>query len=272
MRCSLSVGCKRTPILLVCLVMMLGACLAPQAVPTQISTSVYTEPLPTQYPTLEAGLAAAEISTLFEPGVDCYAPCFWGLVPGQTTLSEAQAALSHFGFSLEVAPFDGRDVGVIRYDSDRFSMQAVLSFVEGVLVNVRLGLSPKIEIGSSEPDSFAYSIDSLINRYGSPSNVDFFVGRGDSPFYGITLYFAPQEMIVDYASRDLESQDGSTYICPLRNSFSLISVWLGEKIDESPLPGIPLEAATSLSMKEFSKLMTGDPHDACLVLRDEMFP
>lgn len=61
-------------------------------------------------------------------------------------------------------------------------------------------------------------------------------------------------------------------LCPLINKVDFIKFWMGDEPQYPPSPSVSLEEATSLTMKEFSNLMTGDPKKACFNLKEEAFP
>src|SRR5215217_8267463 len=68
-------------------------------IPTSTSSPIPTA-TSTRLPTLTPEEAKQTLKTLLQKPVDCAAPCFWSILPGQTTFSEAVRAITHFGLQL----------------------------------------------------------------------------------------------------------------------------------------------------------------------------
>jgi hypothetical protein len=206
---------------------------------------------------------------LKEP-VDCAAPCFWGITPGQTTLGEAKNILAELGIALEPI-FPGYKFYNAGYDfGDGLSVQLNPTIREGVIVNMDVYIHPERQRAGVKREWQAFSPDSLISRYGLPSRVGLFLSRAaNSTSYSVTLFYDGLDMIIQLSSpegRDLK-------ICPLTDRFDYIHIWFGKNPDHAPKTGgVLLETATSMTIEEFGKLMTGDPGKACFRLIDENIP
>jgi hypothetical protein len=136
--------------------------------------------------------------------------------------------------------------------------------------NININISPEKQKEGVPREWLAYSPESLIRHYGSPSRVDFFLGRGGSRTpYGMDIYFDSMDLIVGYSNFDLGAK---LQVCPLSDQMWSVQVWMGDSFQNPFLPGVPLEQATSMKMDEFTKLMTGNPSTACFALNPEMFP
>ena len=133
----------------------------------------------------------------------------------------------------------------------------------------RCNVNPEKEKAGSPRKWLAYSPETLINRYGSPSKVNFNVDRGEAPSYGMVMYFDSKKLIVEYYSYDLGAR---WQVCPLLNQMDSVWLWMGRDPQYPPLEDVPLEKATSMTIEEFSKLMTGIPSKACFILKEEVFP
>jgi hypothetical protein len=219
---------------------------------------------------MEPAQAEEMIRRFLKEPVDCAAPCFWGITPGQTTLGEATNILTELGISLDpvVPGFD--KFYQAEYDlGNGLSVQLNPIVQDGVVANLDISMDPEKQRAGVKREWQAFSPDSLIRRYGLPSWVGFFVDRAaNSHAYRIIIVYNNLDMIIKFSSpegRDLE-------ICPLTDQFDYIHIWFGENPDHPPLPGVPVEKATKMTMEEFAELMTGEPGKACFRLIDENLP
>jgi hypothetical protein len=85
----------------------------------------------------------------------------------------------------------------------------------------------------------------------------------------MVMYFDAENLIVEYYSYDLGAK---LQVCPPTDQMDSVRLWMGQDPQYPPLEDVPLEKATSMTMEEFSKLMTGDPNKACFKLKPEIFP
>ena len=237
--------------------------------PTQTAT-------PTQPPTLNPDQAREAISELLREAADCDAPCFWGIVPGQTTFGEAKNTFAHLGLDLEeTTPLEGRAFYEARYALDTgLSSGTVIGVRNDLVETLTEYITPESRIPGVPREWLAYSPETLISRYGPPSRVDFALGWGPTSFFDMTMYFDGFDLIVEYAGYDIiPRQKGTATVCPLSDQFEDVRIWMGEDPVYPPPPGgVPLETATPMTMAEFSDLMTGDPAEACFQIRADVFP
>jgi hypothetical protein len=244
-----------------------------------ISTSTNT-PIATTTPTLPLTLEPEQVKetirTLLQEPVDCAAPCFWGIMPGQTTFEEATNIFIHLGLGLQgTTKLDGKDFYDVNYNlHDGIEISPVIALQNNVVKSLDVGINDTSPEGSPRKWS-AYSPETLIERYGLPSQVDFFLGRvAPTPIHSMVLYFENVDLIVEYGGTNIlnVSRGAQLEICPLTNKVDFIKLWMGDDPQYPPYPGVPLEDATSLTMEEFSYLMIGDPIKACFNLKEEAFP
>ena len=244
--------------------------------PTSTSTFIPTAiVIPTMPPTLEPEQAKETIRTLLQQPVDCVAPCFWGIMPGQTTLQEASNIFAHLGLQLmHTNTRDNKDFYAVNYNfDDGIEVLVIIGIQNNIVQSLDVGINDTSEVGTPRRWS-AYSPETLISRYGSPSRVDFFLGRvAPTPTHSMEMYFKNVKLIVQYIGTNLLNVNfPKLEMCPLTNQVEYIHIWMGDDPRYPPSPGVPLEEATSLTMEEFSKLMTGDQNKACLNLKEEAFP
>ncbi len=236
------------------------------------STETVTPTLPATFTPLDAN---ERIRTYLQKNGDCLAPCFWGITPGQTTFTQATNIFASLGLRPEhTLTENNQDF----YDTDYhiengFEISIILTVQDGIIKTLDAGINVPAEASFPRKWS-AYSPETLIEKYGIPSKVDFFLGRvTPTPTHSMVLYFENAELIVAFIGSDLlNSNSPQLEICPVTNQVEHIQIWLGKNPRHPPKQGISLEKASSLNLQEFAKLMVGKPEDACLNLNSEAFP
>lgn len=239
---------------------------------TQTPTPTETE-TPVPLPTLNRLQSGGRIREQLRGELDCAPPCFLGILPGETSLSEALDILSYMGIVPSVYP---QDDGSTSYSFETYyvtglEFTAYLTVADEMVKNIRIKLSPEEQKAGVPREWLAYSPETMIHRYGVPSRVDFFLGRGAhaTPF-SIEIYFDHADTIIEYW---IDTLGGKRRICPLQEQFGSVSVWMGKDPVHPPLPGgEPLEKTTSMTLESFAEMMLGDPEKACFDLIVENFP
>src|SRR5258708_4265568 len=250
-------------------------------IPTSILTSIGMTRLPSDTPsptatlipfdTLEPAQVTEILQPLFNEPMNCSVPCFWGIIPEQTSLDEARIFFGRLGFTPfeGINPSSGRYFYTISYDSGTghdssatFHTDFNNNLIENIVITPDI---PKPKEGSPR-EWIAYSPETLIKRYGSPSSVRFTVRSyglsGSSPNIGINMimYFDTSDLIVQYSGYTMNPK----WFCPLTAPFDFVRLWMGHNPPDTPsFETEPLEKASSLTMDQFSQLMTGNPSNAC---------
>lgn len=243
--------------------------------PTSTSTFTPTATImPTLPPTLPPEQAKETVIALMQESVNCETPCFLGIMPGQTTFKEATNIFAHLGISLvHTNTRDNNDFYSFIYNLDNgLEVTPILTVQDNTVKSLQIGINDTSEMGTARKWT-AYSPETLISRYGTPTKVDFFLGRvAPTPTHSMVMYFDKENLIVEYIGINLLNTGAQLGICPLTNKVDYIGIWMGEGPHYPPSPGVPLEEATSLTLEEFSNLMKGDPQKACFNLKEEAFP
>jgi len=240
---------------------------------------------PTQIDTLEPAKAMETIQPLIKDPMNCTVPCFWGIIPGKTIMGEARIFFSSLGFT----PFEGMEPNLgkyfytIDYESSMGRDSSVtLFYIDNSLVEniiVRPEITKQKE--GSPREWIAFSPETLIKKYGKPSEVRFGLVWGPNLSNEITMimYFDDDNFIVLYLGDNMvPDQPHSPQLCPLTAPFEHVRLWLGPNPPNPPLsinPGettVPLEKAASLTIDQFTQLMLGDPQQACFTLNGDVFP
>lgn len=218
--------------------------------------------------------ASKTIKLLLQEANDCSAPCFWGIVPGQTTIGEANAIFNHLGLEMASTTVEGKDFSGIHYELDSdLSLAFTLSIKNGLVENFRIGIYPSSQKIGLINEWLAYSPGTLINRYEMPSRVDFSADWGPASEFSMQMYFDQLDLIVEYGGQDIiPRKKGPSWVCPLTAELDGIRLWSGNNPVYPPGEGISVEIATPLTIEEFSKLMTGNPNEACFLFKGDVFP
>lgn len=239
---------------------------------TVTPAEVVTPTLPATFTPLEAG---EKIRAYLQESENCLAPCFWGITPEHTTLTEAANIFASLRLELEQTNVrDNQEFYATNYHIEKgFEISIILTVQDGIIKTLDAGINVSAEVSTSRRWS-AYSPETLLDQYGIPSKVDFFLGRATpTPTHSMVLYFENAELIVAYVGSDLLNNNGpQVEICPITNQVGHIQIWVGKNPRHPPKQGVPLEEGTSLTLEEFSKLMLGEPNQACFNLREEAFP
>ena len=249
--------------------------------PTSIPLTATSIPSPTQTATLtppatlEPKQAQETIQALLRESADCDAPCFWGITPGQTTLGEAINIFTRLGLQVKhTNTRDHKKFYEIGYGFDNsLSILSLLTTQDDIVENLRIYITPEKQITGVPREWSAYSPEALINRYGLPSKVAFALDWGPRSYFEMDMYFDEVDLIVEYMGHNIiPRQKGSPQVCPLTAQFESVRLWIGKDPYQPPREAVPLEKATSLTMEEFSNLMTGNSNKACFIVNGDVFP
>lgn len=220
--------------------------------------------------TLAPEEAKATIKAFLQEPMDCAAPCFWDIIPEQTTLGEVVNIFTRLGLQINSTTQNKKRVYGVTYSSDSgFTSRVTVTIQSDVVQNLQVKLHPEKQQLGLQQEWSAYSPETLINRYGVPSKINFNVDRGEIPSYGMVLFFDANDLIVEYYSYDLGPK---LEVCPRIDQMASVWLWMGQDPQFPPLEDVPLEEATSMTIEEFSKLMLGNPQKACFNLNSEAFP
>jgi hypothetical protein len=241
-------------------------------IPTFAPTSANT---PETIDTIESAIAMMTVQPLITQPLNCGSiPCFWGIIPGKTTLSEVKTFFGSLGYeSLEgVDPSTNKNFYSITYDSNnRKTSGLVVNFDTSNIVEY-MEITPSIlkPKDGEPPDLSGLSPEMLIKMYGSPSRVNIVMGLGQMSniHIGMIMYFENAKVIANYSGYNMTPEN----FCPLSAPFDYARLWIGKNPQNTPpYETLPLEKVSTLNTEEFSKLLLGDPQKACFSLNVDMF-
>jgi hypothetical protein len=225
--------------------------------------------------TLEPEVANEKIKNFLTEPIDCTAPCFWGITPGQTTAEEARNIFKYFGLQVSSIPYAGKIYDSIDYNlTSGLSLSVTLTIKDDIVENIQIKITPEEQKTDIPKEWLAYSPETLIKRYGQPSRIDFLADWGPRPLFSMQMYYDEEDLIIQYTGFDLleGDQKSSLQFCPLTAQFDGVWLWVGKNPHNPPGKGVSLEDATSLTLEDFSKIMTGNPDNACIQINGDLFP
>ena len=193
-------------------------------------------------------------------------------------LEEAANIFTHLGVPVNSTTVEQKIYYGTNYKFESgLSIRVVLPIQDDIVKNVEVSISPEKSQPGIPREWLAYSPETLINRYGIPSKLDFSVDRirdanvPQRTWYHMFMYFEPVDLIAEYAYGEIFPET-MFQVCPLIDQYDLVRVWLGEHPESPPFEHVPLEEATTLTMEAFAELMLGEPEEACFELKVDIFP
>ncbi len=240
-----------------------------------ISATSTVIPTVTPLPTLNSQEAEKTIAALMNTNNDCEAPCFWRIIPGKTTYKEVKNYLWYMGTEIWETTIDGNEIVQGSYNlQNDIEVSFISYFQDGVVESIRASITSPNNINTNNRQWSAYSPETLIARYGPPSEVKVEIDRGPAQAFSMVMFYETRDLIIEYVGyKILQHSEGEPEICPLIADFTHVSVWFGKNPEYPPLYGVPIEEATisKMSIEDFSKRMTGNPEDAYFTMIIDKF-
>lgn len=259
-------------------------------------------PTPSPFATLPPAEAEAMILELHQSNGGCRLPCWWGLMPGETS---SQAAISLFEklseTSLRTTFFD--DVGGAhwRIAENGLLLDTIVSFaynrlLSGNVESFRITIDVKKELEGggfetvwenpfNEQYLRAYMLPQILEAYGQPEEVLIFANEGWR-YFELMLDYSDQGFAIWY-SAPLESSGEKFLGCPSK-VFTKLYLWAPEFAytwaegvtgtgDKSEIDSLnrdfqPLEDATSMTLDEFYDVFVKEDTASCLETPKELWP
>jgi hypothetical protein len=215
------------------------------------------------------------IDNLFVSPLICEAPCFLGITPGVTKMDEIRA----FFESINLSPYEGfdkasgRNFYTITYKTTGGSRPKATFFATGNKVE-SMFISPDIikQENGEVREWMAYSPETLINQFGSPSSVMISLDRGPNYVITLTMNFEKLDFSVQYTGYNMyPDRPDRPELCPLQAAFDGVELWIGSPRPNPPFGGMTIDEVTSLTTEQFSKLMVGDKNAACFVINGDKY-
>lgn len=242
---------------------------------TPLISTIHTE---TKSPTSDPTKIYETRKLLLQKQDECEQPCFWGIAPNTTTITDAKTIFDGLNSPLilqvessnanyyysEFSASNGVGVNIDLIEHDH-----VIEFVK-----TDLALS-NVEDSVPTRSWLAFSPETIISKYGTPSYVDLFFPMGPSdgisPYmsYILTLYYDELDLILEYVSSVYIDDENNITICPLNDNMDGVSMWFGRQVSDTPQKkGIPLKEVSSISIDDFSSIMQMENKiEACIYVQ-----
>jgi hypothetical protein len=285
--------------------------LTPAAPPTMVTMSptLISELTPiiqvstlSSEPTLSAAEAETTLLDLHQNNGGCLLPCWWGLMPGETSM---QTVKSLFESLTAISIRDGflDEVGGAhwRIDKNDLLLDTLASLTYNRLLTDRveslkitMEVKKELEGGGfetvwenplNEQYLHNYMLPQILSVYGQPKDVLIYANEGWR-YFELILDYSNQGFVVWY-SAPLESS-ADTYLGCISKAFTNLYLWAPEFSytwsegvtgtgDQSEIDSInrdfkPLQEVTSLTLKEFSTIFMNSANPDCLQTQKTIWP
>ena len=160
-----------------------------------------------------------ELATLLEDNAGCALPCFLGVLPGETTLDEAENLLLKYNIedtffhaegydSYGISTFIKEGDTTLHLDMDFHVTENVVSWIE---------ISTEAHIGGSDRKSNVslmsyYSLREIVQKHGAPSHV--YIAMEERFAGAYSLYVIYESKMAIYLGGWARKEDETYYICP----------------------------------------------------------
>jgi hypothetical protein len=243
----------------------------PSSITPTITETLSPTTTETLITTFEPESVKETMQPLLQNPIDCVIPCFLGMTPGKTSLDEIRNFFNSLGLTHKEGtdPNSSRYVYSVAFESNIGRDSSAIFFTSnGLMENIII--TPEITKQEGSPREWiAYSPETLIKRFGSPSRVVFAVTWQQKIGVDMIMYFDKSDLVVQYSGIGMDLKP----FCPLSAPFYFVRLWIGSNPPNTPsFETVPLETATSLTMDQFTQLMLGDPQYSCFTINGDVFP
>jgi hypothetical protein len=259
--------------------------------PTSIPSATPTlmPPTWTPLPTLSLGDARNLVANLLENNAGCLLPCWWGIVPGETTWQEAYSMLAPM--AIDIGDYDLPDRPGMpdrrRRSVDVPTPQEVpyASVLFHAYITID-GIVAEIEIYNYDLAP-AYFLPAVLNTYGIPDGIWIRTfcceDRGSRPFV-LDLFYSNQGLLFEFSGGHSEDMGDTLRVYPQAMDSPFIYLWdprmemtcdaaTDEFLDVINLPHpLPLQEAAGMDVETFYNYFSDPNSINYLETPDEIWP
>ena len=265
----------------------------PQLTPTSTNTKTVIETTSTIFPTLDPDSAYVELEKLFSVN-RCELPCWWGIKPGITSISEAETKLNGY---YKIAPSKVIRDGLLLYLSVSILQQentplvGLIRVVEQVLREVTGGYERAYDQQVYADLLGVYSLKSILNSYGRPTDifatVEIYNSEANAPDFMMIWLLYPEKGFIAKYTANAELNNDIVMGCPTKSFFTLWLFPLDKNRDYEQLRQLdpdlgyifptlsertkPVSEAFGISVDEFYE-MFAESNDPCLETPYNIWP
>lgn len=251
------------------------------------TSSVTPEPSLTPLPTLSPAEAMRLTRGLLEDNSGCRLPCWWGIIPGETSWQEARQFLAPFATKIEQG-----GSGVIVEDGDTYQTTnysvtydiAGVPLGGGALFSIKNGMISSIYVGPASTVQ-SWKLHQLLTDFGEPEKILLKTYPNTPELYlpfRLVLFYANHRILAFY---EYEAQQEGDLLqgCPLPVGPELWlwgpnEVWTEKDIEEivsgpdSPNPLRSLEEVTDISIDDFFQAFKNPESNSCIYTPVDFWP
>lgn len=244
----------------------------PPIIPTFSSTATIIQ---TQTPDIR--LAQGK-GNLFSLVIKCDEPCFWGIIPDKTSFIEAKNIFQQVGLNLSITTPDHYATSFSL--SNTLRADVIIRSPNSIVTNVRIVISGLDQVGINKNLWSAYFFENVLNMYGIPTKIGFFVDPPHEPPYNTgkvfltnVLFYENQNLIIEYYGGLLVDKNGIYEYCPGQIVPKSISIWFGKNPENAPDPNqfVGLDDANTLNNSDFVRIVLQNPQLTCVDLKVSAF-
>ncbi|MFO7541080.1 MAG: hypothetical protein R6X32_23815 [Chloroflexota bacterium] len=226
----------------------------------------------TPLPTLEGEELEIAIAELLANPMNCDVPCWWGAIPGITSLNEIKHSISPYSFDLYEHQVNGEvvylrlGIGYIEERND-FSVRVAYNFSHSILIGIT---------------AYSPSISEFLAEYGSPDEVWLetmsFELEGGLPFR-LNLVYMQEGMAAGYVV-DGNIQNGMVIGCFAEKQTGRLRLIMPNNVishkDFSPIfeqdrHYLRLEEATDITIDDFMQIFRDHTQPQCIKTPAELW-
>jgi hypothetical protein len=242
-------------------------------------------PVNTRIPTLSSEQQMTQVSDLLTNNGGCKLPCWWGIVPGETSWETTESILAPLAIDRSGGKIREGDFGAyfnIKYllnDPSWYDFIIVLSFKDNVVSQIHVYYTSGIK---------KYNISQLLKEYGKPDEVRLFTINGGNdpriaPGASLFLFYYNQGFSVYYYSTEGTLKNDIIQACFQKSGY--LDIWkpgdantlleYGKQIYRGDLEYLVeyrlLEDVTELDMDSFYQIFTSSDNP-CLTTDQRIWP
>lgn len=258
----------------------ISADLTPTRLPTAIATMVTPSPTPapptnvsvtfTPLPTLAPEELERAVEELLASPMNCNVPCWWGAIPGVTSLDEIKHAISPYNFDIYESVVDEKltilrlGIGYIEERND-FEVRIGYGFSNSILTTV---------------SAYSPSVFEVLARYGQPDEVWLSTGITPAPIpVRLNLVYYQEGMAFGYVVDGFVENHMFNGCFTAEKGGRLRLITPNSATSYKDFPTIfwddqhylPLEEATSLTMEDFMQHFSDPTQPQCVETPAELW-
>jgi hypothetical protein len=246
---------------------------------TQIPTIVPTStPLPVPTATFQS---IESVYELIKTNGNCNELCFWGIIPGITTVEDFPAWTQNSPVSFRQSKDD-------RYDFS-FTTDAETSYYgwlrveNGIVTSIKVTISSDSELTPNTREDWQFfSMASILEKFGTPSLILVDTEHShelepnqieETVLHSYDFFFDDIGLIVGYDGGNIaNAKNGAYTFCPGQDPVWSIDLWINSTENAPSRRYLPnIEEAAGIPNEVFRERLLADPENYCQEMRADVF-